>query len=58
MSALEIIVAIVLIALFYPWIQLIVSYVATVIPMYLLQFVLIAFAIKIVLFIIHRGSEG
>lgn len=58
MSALEIIVAIVLIALFYPWIQLIVSYIATVIPMYLLQFVLIAFAIKIVLFIIHRGSEG
>lgn len=57
-SALEIIIAVVLIALFYPWIQMILSYVGYVIPMSILQFILIAFGIKIVLFIIHRGSEG
>ena len=57
-STIELVIAIVLVAILTPFLTKITTLFIGVIPSSILNFLLLIIAIKLILFIIHRGSEG
>ena len=57
-ATLELVIAIVIVALLLPFVTKITALFVGVIPSVLLNFLLLIVAVKLVLFVIHRGSEG
>lgn len=58
MEVLQVAIAILIGSLLFPWIIKIVGYFSMFIPSWILNFLWLGVALKIILFIIHRGDEG
>lgn len=58
MEVIAVVICIILVALLSPWILKIIGYFQEFIPGWILNFLFLAIALKLILFIFHRGSEG
>lgn len=58
MEVIAVIICIVLVALLSPWILKIIGYFQIFIPQWILNFLFLGIALRLILFIFHRGSEG
>lgn len=58
MEVLQVAIAILIGAMLFPWISKIVGYFSMFIPSWILNFLWLGVALKLILFVIHRGDEG
>ena len=58
MEALQVAIAIILVALISPWLTKIIGYFQMFIPTWMMNFLFLAIALKFILFLIHRGDES
>ena len=58
MEVLQVAISILIGSMLMPWIIKIIGYFSSYIPPFMLNILLLAIALKMILFVIHRGDEG
>ena len=58
MEVLQVAISILIGSMLMPWLIKIIGYFSSYIPSFMLNILLLAIALKMILFVIHRGDEG